>query len=139
LRPAGLVFRPQSDRGGDVLLRISLPEKKTEYWSVGFAPTDELPEGKLLPLMFEFVNIEVEDVPATEVLEAIGRNVKAPVLYDHNTLARHGIDLSKARLTVPATKSTYSLLLNRQLYKPKAKYEIRADDAGHPILWITAR
>jgi len=59
------------------------------------------------------------------------------VLIDHNALARQGIDPAKAAVTLPRSKTTYSLALRKLLFQAKLKYEVRCDEADKPFLWIS--
>jgi hypothetical protein len=38
---------------------------------------------------------------------------------------------------VPASRTTYSLLLGKVLFQARLKSEIRIDEADGPLLWIT--
>ena len=55
------------------------------------------------------------------------------MLIDHNALARHGIDPAKAMVTLPRSRTTYSLALRKLLFQAGLKFELRCDEAGIPV------
>jgi hypothetical protein len=62
--------------------------------------------------------------------------VKAPLLLDHNALARSSVNMNtKVTLSDPST--FYARALDRLLLQAKLKYEIRVDEAEKPFLWLT--
>jgi hypothetical protein len=136
LREAGYGLVPQAsgNRIGYEVHRIG-PNAK-ESWPAGRTPEKRLPE--LLPSLFEFRNINVQDVSAADTLEAIAKRLEMPVVYDRLALARHNIDPATALVTFPHARTNYSLALSRMLFPVGLKFEVRADDAGKPFLWVTA-
>jgi len=58
-------------------------------------------------------------------------------LIDHPALARFGIEMDKAAVNIPQTKTTYSQIIKRSLFQARLRGEIRCDEAGKPFLWIT--
>jgi hypothetical protein len=59
------------------------------------------------------------------------------VLFDHNALARHGIEPDKATVAHPQQRTTYSVALRKMLGKVGLKFEVRVDEAGKPFLWVS--
>ena len=49
----------------------------------------------------------------------------------------HGIDPAKIQVKLPKKKLTYSLILQKILAQGKLKKELRADEAGKTLMWIT--
>ena len=136
LRPAGLVFVPERPSGGVLKYRVMRPAEGREAWPVGWKA--EEPEQKLMPEMYtKLINVEIDQTPVAEAVEALRGRLKIPVLWDRSALARHGIDPAKIEVKLPAKKLTYSLILQRVLSQAKLKKEIRVDEAGKPFLWIT--
>ena len=83
--------------------------------------------------------MNVQDAAAASaLLVAVGGAFKAPVLIDHYALARHGIDPAKATVTLPRSKTTYSLALRKLLFQAGLKLKLRCDEAGMPFLWVTS-
>jgi hypothetical protein len=134
LRPMGLCLIPQAERGS-VGYRIVPSRPAAEVWPVGWPP-EKLP-GEVVPAMMEFLNANVQGVPVTKVIDAVSQRVKLPVLMDHNALARWGIDPEKSIVKLPQARTTYSILLRKALFQAHLKSEVRLDEAGHPLIWIT--
>ena len=134
LRPMGLCLVPQAE-GGRLGYSIVASRPAVEVWPVGWPP--EKPPGEVVPAMMEFLNANVQGVPVTKVIDAVSQRVKLPVLMDHNALARWGIDPEKSIVKLPQGRTTYSLLLRNALAKARLKSELRIDEAGHPLIWIT--
>jgi hypothetical protein len=134
LRLADLSLVPRSD-GEQVAYALVPADESQQAWPVGWPA--EKPVRELVPVMFEFLNVEINGVSAATAIEAIGGRLKVPVLVDHAALSRHGIDPAKVTVTLPAGRSTYSLILQKVLFQARLKYEVRVDDAGKPLVWIT--
>ena len=134
LRPAGAVLRPTKPEGGELGYRIEPSDANTESWPIGW-PSDA-PASKLAPKLFEFLNAEIEGVTAAEAIDAIGQRLEVPLLFDHNNMARHRIDLAK-EVTLPAKRTYYSKVLDQVLFAVDLKYELRVDENDKPFLWIT--
>jgi hypothetical protein len=111
-------------RGGMEVWPVGWPEKKTGE--------------KGLPGLFEFLNVNVQNVSAARALEAIAKRLKTPALIDRRALARHSIDPDKVMVSLPRSRTTYSLALRKLLSKAGMKFEVRYDEAGTPLLWITS-
>ncbi len=94
------------------------------------------PASKLAPKLFEFLNAEIEGVTAAEAIDAIGQRLEVPLLFDHNNMARHRIDLTQ-EITLPGKRTYYSKVLDQVLFAVDLKYELRVDENGKPFLWIT--
>jgi hypothetical protein len=134
LRPAGLCLVPRPE-GGRPAYGIVRAAPGIDIWPVGWEP--KKPAREHLPGMYEFQNVNVQGVAVTTVLEAIGRQLNVPVLWDHNAMARHGIDPAKAPADHPQSRTTYSVALRRMLFGAGLKFEIRVDESDTPFLWIT--
>ncbi|MBN2217460.1 MAG: hypothetical protein JW719_08795 [Pirellulales bacterium] len=133
LRPAGLALVPQPSSTGPEC-RILTARGQRETWPVGWKP-DERP-ARVLPKYLESAVIHLENVPISEVLEAVGRRVEAPVLVDYAAVARRGVALDK-RVKIPQTRMSYADALDRALFQAMLKCELRTDEAGRPFLWVT--
>jgi hypothetical protein len=120
--------------GNEIRLRITSSRNSKEHWPVGWPPKGNPSE--TLPDLFKFLNVEIEKTPLSETLTAIGGRVKAPLLFDHNALARGEIDL-QTKVTLPKSNTFYARALDRLLAQAKLKYELRVDEADKPFLWIT--
>jgi hypothetical protein len=135
LRSAGYGLAPHAT--GDQLGYAVVEVRGTvEVWPVGWPA--EKPGQQGLPALFEFLNVNVQNVPASRALDAIAKRLKTPVLIDHRALARYGIDPDKTMVSLPRSRTTYSLALRKLLGKAGLKFEVRYDEAGRPLLWITS-
>jgi hypothetical protein len=135
LRPAGYCLVPQA-AGNQIKYAVlkAQPDIK-EFWPVGRAPESPLPE--VLPGLFEFLNVNVQDVSAATVLETIGKRLKTPVLYDRVALAKYKIDPAKAPVSFPRTRTNYSMALKKMLFPAGLQFEVRTDEAGAAFLWVS--
>jgi hypothetical protein len=136
LRPAGLGLAP-SDNRGTVEYTVVSSKAGAELWPVGRPPEKPLPQ--VLPAMYESFNANVQDVPVGKVLDVLSKRLKIPFLLDHNALARHGIEPDKKKVNAPQARTTYNLLLRKILSQAGLKSEVRLDEAGTPLLWITTQ
>jgi hypothetical protein len=134
VRPYGLVVQPTL-AGRNVELRIVKPVENTEAWPVGWPL--EVNEKAAIPALMEFINVEIKDIELPQALAALQERLAAPFLFDHNQLAKHGIEPEKIEVSVPAGRSYYKRILERVLFQSKLKSEIRTDELGKPIVWIT--
>jgi len=133
VRSPGWVLRPRPTAGG-VELVVS-QAAGTEIWPIGW-PVGQ-PRNQVLPGLYEFLTVNVENVPVARVIDAVSERVGVPVLLDHNALARGGIDPEKQLVSFPHRRTSYAILLRNCLYQAKLKYELRVDEAGKPLLWVT--
>jgi len=135
LRPLGLclVPRPAGVRGVEYTIVEARPN--VEPWPVGWEP--EKPDREVLPGLYEFLSVNVQGVPIMQVLGAVGKRLKVPVLLDYNAMARHGVEPEKALVNLPQSRTTYSLLLRKTLFQAGLKSEVRIDEADQPFLWVT--
>ncbi len=135
VRPLGFALVVGETGSGGIEYRIVPARKDMELWPVGWE--SEKRPAEVLPSMHEFLDINVQNVPITTVLKAVGERLNVPVLVDHNALARHGIDPEKTIVNLPQRRTTYSLLLDKTLFQARLKSEVRLDEAGKPLLWVT--
>ncbi len=133
LRPPGFCMVPRE--ADDTLgYTVKKAELGKEVWPIGW-PAENTQ--KILPGIYEFHNVNVSGVAATKVLAAVGKQLGVPVLYDHNAMAFHGVDLAKAVVSYPQKRTNYSIALRAMLAKVGLKFEVRIDEAGKPFLWVT--
>jgi len=131
LHGSGHGLLPQADQG----LSIEKVRPDEEVWPVGWPP----PSGqKGPPALFEFLNVNVQNVSAATAIAAIAERMKMPVLFDRASLQRHGIDPAQKMVSLPRSRTTYSLALRKLLFQAGMKFEVCRDDAGEPLLWITS-
>ncbi len=136
LRPLGLALVPQKQPGGRITLYITQVQRAPESWPVGWP--SEKPPRETLPELFKFLPVEIEDQPLAEVFGIIGSRIKAPFLYDYNSLARHGIDPAEVKVTHPRVRTYYQRIIDRLANQAKLKSDLVVDEAGKPFLWISS-
>jgi len=134
LRPLGLVMVPEK-ADGKLRLRIADSRGVKEHWPIGWPP--KAAAGETVPELFKFLNVEITDFSLGETLAAIGGRVKVPIVIDYNALARLEVDLATTKVELPKANTFYGKALDRILIQAKLKYEVRADEADKPFLWIS--
>jgi len=134
LRPLGLVLVPQKQPGGQIKLLITDVRRSPESWPVGWP--SEKPPRDTLPELFNFLEVEIQDQPLSTTLEAIQGRIKAPILYDHNSLALHNIDPEQVKVSLPAERTYYKRIIDRLANQAKLTSDLRVDEAGKALVWI---
>jgi len=136
VRPLGLVVlvTGQGKRAGG--LRVTKPTGKYEAWPVGIKPGKNSPPDELVPALFKFINVEINERPLTEAIDAIQGRIEIPVLWDHNALAKHAVDV-QTKVSFAPKKTFYKKIIDDLLYQALLRSELRVDDADKPFLWIT--
>jgi len=89
-----------------------------------------------MPILYEFLEVEIENIPLSETIDAIGGRLEVPILLDRNKIVLHRIDM-QTKVSFPPGRSYYKRILDRALFQGKLKAEVRIDEAGNPLLWIT--
>jgi hypothetical protein len=134
-RPAGAILRPKKPSGGDVEYVLAKAAEASESWPIGWPP--ERSDVKVLPQLLDSLSVEIKDIPASQAIDAIQTRMKAPFLFDHNSIATQRINLAKAVTIPPAKKAYYATVLRQVLFQAGLKYVLRVDEAGKPLIWIT--
>jgi hypothetical protein len=80
----------------------------------------------------------INDTPLSEALNAIGQRLELPFIFDHNALAREGIDIDSEKVSLPPGRTYYMRIITRLLSQAKLTSDLRVDEAGRPFLWITS-
>jgi hypothetical protein len=135
LRPAGLVFAPQRPAGGKLHYYIRKPAAAQESWPIGWVADQN--EHEVLPEIFQQINAEISEVPLSEALDAIVGRLKVPLLIDQNALAYHDVDLTQVEVSLPEKRMSYVHILDKLLSQAQLKYQLKIDEAGKPLIWVT--
>lgn len=151
LRNAGLVFRPEKQRGqaveyhvmaadADALRASTLgktagPAPNLKDWPVGWE-ADKAP-GEVAPSLLESLNAEIDGYTLEEALAAITPRLKLPLYLDHAALAAYKIDPAKVQVKLPKAKYIYKRLIDRVLTQTRLASSLRVDESGSPFLWVT--
>jgi hypothetical protein len=133
-RPAGGVLLPQTSRSA-IGLALTAPPTSGDAWPIGWPP-EMKDESKIVPKLFDFTHVDIDGVPASRAIDAIAAYIKAPLLFDYNSMVKHRVDLKKP-VKVAAGQSYYRRILDRVLFQVGLKADVRLDDSGLPFLWIT--
>jgi hypothetical protein len=136
LQPTGFCLLPR-EVGKTPGYAITRAKSEVQVWPIGWDPPKEKAAADVLPALFEFHNVNVENVAAAQAIEAIGKRLKVPVLMDRQATARHGIDPTKSMVSLPKSHTTYGIALRKLLFQAGLKYEVRLDEADNPLLWIS--
>jgi hypothetical protein len=147
LRLAGYCITPQTEGGQTAYVVVKSEGKSTDSnvataglatlksWPIGW--TSQKSNQDAVPALYEFRNINVQNVSAAKALDVIGRRLKIAVLYDRKALAQYKIDPGKTMVSLPQSKTFYASALRRMLFQARLKFDVRFDDAGAPFLWVT--
>ena len=134
LRAAGYCFVLHL-ADGEISYTVVAGQAGLEVWPVGWEL--KKPAATVLPALFEQQNINVQNVPTTAAIEAISKRIKTPILLDHNALERQGIEPEKINVSMPRVRTSYSVALRKLLFQARLKHEVRCDEAGTPLVWVT--
>lgn len=135
LSSQGLVFAPQSIGAGRVGLKIATKAELPEPWPVGWPPNDS--PFKVAPPLYENLTVEIQETPLAVALDAIQPRVQVPFLLDYAAIERHKIDLATKQVSFPRGRVLYRRLLDKLLFDAGLKSDLRVDETGQPLVWIT--
>jgi hypothetical protein len=135
LTSQGLAFVPQTIGGGRVGLKIATRSELREAWPVGWPPGDS--PFKVAPPLYEYLTVEIQETPIAVALDAIQPRVQVPFLLDYAAIQRHEIDLATKQVSFPRGRTLYRRLLDKLLFDAGLKSDLRVDEAGQPLVWIT--
>lgn len=136
LRAGGLALVPQREVGGEVHLHVLKLEASADAWPAGRKP--EQSPNQVCPALFQFIEVEIKGTPLEEALGAIVGRLQTKVLRDHYTIGRDQIDTSEVRVRFPKERTFYKKILDHILFQAMLSLELRVDEAGTAILWITS-
>lgn len=139
LRPLGLVWQPRRLQGKPLELTIVDSGSSSENWPIGWPI--ENPPVQVEPRLFERLQLEIRGYPLSDALNAIEKRSGVPFFYDHNSLARNGVELAETKVTLIQEKASFMVAIDKLLRqsKPKLIDELRVDENGKTFLWITTR
>jgi hypothetical protein len=138
LRPLGLVMAPRREQGKATAIGVVPTLSATEFWPVGWPLEQRMSEAA--PKLFERIPVNIQNYSLAATLPAIQKMLGIPFLYDHNSIALEGVDMEKIRVNVQAEQLSFQLILGKIFSQSRSmQFEVRADEAGKPFLWISAR
>ena len=140
LRQEGLALVVDKPIGKPASLRVVAAAGAKEPWPLGYEP-DRSPS-QTAPALMEFLTVEVEDYTLQEAFDAITprlshRGKPLPVVWDRFALRRDAIDPQQVVVSFPRKRTFYKKLLDQLAFQARLSAELRIDEAGAPLLWIT--
>ncbi|MBI84945.1 MAG: hypothetical protein CMJ81_17255 [Planctomycetaceae bacterium] len=136
LRPLGLILVPRAGRSREVALQVTVARNASESWPVGWPVERRIRD--VIPQFFEFLKVEIDDQPLDQVIEVLAGRLEVPMLYDHQSLARAGVDPAERLVSVTRGRSYYKRILDKILVPSKLKSEVRVDELQQPFIWISS-
>lgn len=134
LNEFGLGFQPQRTPASKLELALVTLESRQTVWPVGWPLADEPP--KVAPELFKTGDVELDDEPLMDVLLAVSDLIKVPVVIDDFGLKSTGIHLSEIKVSHKRKRTVWSAALKHVCFQARCKWELRVDEAGHPLLWV---
>ncbi|QDU86871.1 hypothetical protein Pla175_02240 [Pirellulimonas nuda] len=140
LRGAGLALRPDKPRGEEVQHLVFVAGEAARKdsdgaWPVGW-PVETSPR-EAAPILFEFLNVEVDGFKLAEAMGAITPRLGMPVLWDTRALAEKKIDPATTPVQLARTRTYYKRLLDKLLFQARLKANLRVDEVGKAFLYIS--
>lgn len=134
LNEFGLGFQPQRTPASKLELAIVPLAGKRQVWPIGWPLSDEPP--KVAPELFKNGDVELENEPIMDVLQAVGDLIKLPVLFDEYGLKSTGVNLDAITVSHKRKRTIWSAALKHICFQARCKWELRVDEAGHALLLI---
>jgi hypothetical protein len=129
----GAVLVPRGDPVGR--LRVERPNSEQSAWPIGY-PDSRQAAGRI-PRLLDFLPVAIHQTPLPTVLTALEQRLEVPMLLDRPAMAQRGIRMNRVLVTLPEEKTYYKKVLDQALFQARLQAQVRLDDAGRPLLWIT--
>lgn len=118
---------------------VALSDAK-DPWPVGYDP--ERAPSQTVPALMQFLTVEVEGYTLAEALDAIGPRITwqdrpLPILWDRYAMRRDAIDPATTDVRFPRKRTFYKKLLDQLATQAHLNLQLRVDEAGAPLLWLT--
>ena len=136
LNEFGLGFHPQRTPQGKLELAVVALSPQSNVWPVGWPLADEPPMTKVAPNLFKTADVELDNEPILDVLQAIGDMIQLPVIIDEYGLQVSGINLPQKKVSHKKKRTVWSAALKHVCFQVRCKWELRVDEGGHPLLWV---
>ncbi|QGJ69606.1 Hypothetical protein PBC10988_12880 [Planctomycetales bacterium 10988] len=136
LRPCGLGFRPARLPGGEIEYQVETVEQLGQVWPLGWELDGKRAEA--IPLLLTFLDVEIDPTPLEDIFVVLSGpdHLNVPILWDHNQIARHQVNLRQP-VSHPPKRTYYDSILRTLLSQAQLTREVRQDEGGKPFLWIT--
>lgn len=136
LRAEGLALVPQLNAKRQVEYRLQVAAEGQTVWPIGW-PLKDMKAADVAPGMYEWLNVELEDISLAEALAAISERLEMPILYDRHAMIDQDIEPAEITVELPSSRSIYHLILRKLLHQGQLTSEVRLDEADRPLLWVT--
>jgi hypothetical protein len=130
-----LAFQPRRRNNGSIDLVVVPFVEGERYWQIGW----ETPKGhgELLPKLFDFVPVDLDNVEIRSVLDTISGLLDTPILIDESGLRLKKTEFEGVLVSHPPKKTAWALALKELLRQVDCRYEIYLDEARQPFIWVT--
>ncbi|MEW4565134.1 hypothetical protein AB1K70_21595 [Bremerella sp. JC770] len=135
LRAHGLAVVPKREVGGTVDLHVLPIGISDDAWPIN-QPLTRSP-ADTCPVLFQFIEVEINRTPLEKALGAIGPRLKTPLFFDHYKIAQDDID-TDVDVRFPKDKTFYKKILDHILYQALLSVDLKVDESGKPFLWVTS-
>jgi len=136
LEDTGLGFRPERTPSGGVELTVHPLSAIKDAWPMGWPLDPVQPRNQIAPGYFKSGQVDFEQQPLTVVLAAISERAGLPILIDHPRCDAKKIDPSEARVSHPAKKLAYALVVNTVVHQVRLTAALKLDEAGKPFVQV---
>lgn len=135
LRPYGLIVVPKREVGGAIHLHVVSMNPKEDAWPIGQTPKENA--SKVCPVLFQFIEVEINRTPLEKALGAITPRLKTAIFFDHYKIDQDNINMN-VDVRFPKDRTFYKKILDHLLYQAMLSIELKVDEAGTPFLWVTS-
>lgn len=137
LGEAGLGFSPARTPEGEIELHVQPLAAGGQVWPVGWELPPDVDHGTLVPVLHKFLEIGFDDAALQDVLDAAAAAMEVPFVVDYYRVRGTGVDLAERTVSYPAKRTTWALMLNSIIRKANLVKDVRVDEQGRPLLYIT--
>jgi hypothetical protein len=120
---------------------IDEPATSSDRRSKPVKDDDAVPSNRQIiaaPLLQQREAIGMSSPSVYAALDSIETETGVPILLDRPAAASTGVDLAKARVAVPPTNTNWNIVLRRVVFPNRLRHEIRRDEVGNPIVFVTS-
>lgn len=136
LQAQGLSFRPRRSPAGRIELVVDQLDPTSKSWPLGWPP--RLSRPRTAPTLFKIVGVDLPPTPLIDALEAISINTRVPLLMDHHSFEKRGLDIEKVKVSSPPRRVSWFQLQGALVTPHRLVRHLRIDEAGNPLILITA-
>lgn len=131
----GLGFRPQRNESGQFTLEVDAGNETSNLWPVGWRTQDSA--GTVIPGWIKAIDVELDEVEVSTITAAFADRLQISHFTSTHSLAAAGINLDTALYSHPKSRVSPFRMLTAVGDKFELGFDIRADEAGHVMLWVT--